>query len=96
MKDFKKKQLVIIFPSHRHHPVVFITCDTYTHTHTHNKKIGVLGTQLIIDKLFFPFPLKCMRNAENKNRSFSLHLPQGYERVIGTLIEYRVTWMDGY
>lgn len=54
IKDFKKKPLVVIFPSYRHHPVAFITCDTYIHTHTiKRKKLGVLGTQLMMDKLFF-------------------------------------------
>lgn len=96
-KYFKRKQLSLFFLSYRHHPVAFITCDTYTHTHTHNKKkLGVLCTQIMIDKLFFKFPLKCPRNAENKNWSFNLHLPRAYERGTGTLIEYRVIWIDGY
>ena len=55
MKDFKKKQWVTMSPSHRHHPVAFITCGTYTHTHTHKikKKKLVLGTQLSIEKKYF-------------------------------------------
>ena len=48
----------------------------------------MLGTQIVIDKLFSKFPLKCKKNAENKDWSFNLHLPQAYERAIGTLIKY--------
>lgn len=59
MKDFKKKQWVTMSPSHRHHPVAFIICGTYTHTHTHKikkKKLGALGTQLKMEKNIFSFP----------------------------------------
>ena len=89
-------------PSHRHHPVAFITCGTYTHTHTHKiiKKKNRSSWHTIKDgkKIFFQFPLKCMRNAESQILPFSLHLPQIYEKTMSTLtlIEYRVTWMDGY
>lgn len=70
----------------------------YTYPHTQNlKKKLVLGTQLSIEKkYFFQFPLKCMRNAESQILPFNLHLPQINEKTMSTLIEYRVTWMDGY
>ena len=78
-------------------PVVHIHIPT--HTKLKKKKIGVLGTQLRMGKkIFFQFPLKCMRNAESQILPFSLHLPQIYEKTMSTLtlIEYRVTWMNGY
>lgn len=37
-KAFRKK--LVSFPSYRHHPVAFITCETHTHAHTHNKKFS--------------------------------------------------------
>jgi len=89
--------LVIIFPSTDIIQLPLLpVIHVYIHTHTIKKKLGVLGTQIMIDKLFFKFPLKCMRNAEIKNWSFNLHLPQAYERAIGTLIEYRVIRIDDY
>ena len=75
-------------------PVVHIHIPT--HTKLKKKKL-VLGTQLSIEKkYFFQFPLKCMRNAESQILPFNLHLPQINEKTMSTLIEYRVTWMDGY
>lgn len=51
---FQKEAIGHCVPSYKHHPVAFITCDdTYRYTQTHNKKLGVLGTKIMTDKLFF-------------------------------------------